>query len=482
MDNNSTKEQDDDNNNKVSINLDHSSSHSHESSVTNDVDHIYFQSYDNFQIHELMLRDRARVSAYYDAIMKNKHLFQDKVVLDVGSGTGILSMFAAKAGAKRVYGVDVCPNICKIANELVRYNCLQDVVQIINKQIEHVKLDDYVDIIISEWMGFYLFHESMLESIIYARNNFFRPSPSPDISDDIDGTTSGDNSIIFPSHAYLYCAPFVDDKVRCEKRTMWMDYFDLNMTPLLKYIPNSSLTECVIQTIENQQLVHDQQLVYSIDLKTVKHDDIRQIKSYCEFYIEEDCIISGFAFWFDCYFSSNNFNIIHSAVLSTSPAAEKTHWQQSLVLLNDNIYPVKGDIIPVHIKLKQQKQNHRQYKLSLVLKNIENTTKYVKDDDTTSTASVDDDASDNKRKRRRRRRKSSVISLTKPAAKVKTKTSMSDSDNDERDQSPTSNSSTSIDEDNMQVEAHPVPCLCDSTRCKLIRAIIDKYEEENIVG
>ncbi|CAF4547438.1 unnamed protein product, partial [Didymodactylos carnosus] len=92
-------------------------------------------------------------------------------------------MFAAKAGAKRVYGVDVCPNICKIANELVRYNCLQDVVQIINKQIEHVKLDDYVDIIISEWMGFYLFHESMLESIIYARNNFFRPSPSPDISD-----------------------------------------------------------------------------------------------------------------------------------------------------------------------------------------------------------------------------------------------------------------------------------------------------------
>lgn len=48
-----------------------------------------------------------RTLTYRNSMYHNKHVFKDKVVLDVGSGTGILSMFAAKAGAKKVFGVSM---------------------------------------------------------------------------------------------------------------------------------------------------------------------------------------------------------------------------------------------------------------------------------------------------------------------------------------------------------------------------------------
>jgi len=48
-----------------------------------------------------------RTLTYRDSMYHNRHLFKNKVVLDVGCGTGILCMFAAKAGARKVIGVSV---------------------------------------------------------------------------------------------------------------------------------------------------------------------------------------------------------------------------------------------------------------------------------------------------------------------------------------------------------------------------------------
>jgi protein arginine N-methyltransferase 3 len=53
-----------------------------------------------------MLKDTVRTDAYRDFIYENKNLFSGKVVLDVGCGTGILSMFCARAGASKVIAVD----------------------------------------------------------------------------------------------------------------------------------------------------------------------------------------------------------------------------------------------------------------------------------------------------------------------------------------------------------------------------------------
>lgn len=85
----------------------------------------YFDSYSHFGIHEEMLKDKVRTKTYMNSIVQNKHLFRGKVVLDVGCGTGILSMFAAKAGAKKVYGIE-CAGIATAAASIVKANGFGD--------------------------------------------------------------------------------------------------------------------------------------------------------------------------------------------------------------------------------------------------------------------------------------------------------------------------------------------------------------------
>jgi hypothetical protein len=217
---------------------------------------------------------------------------------------------------------------------------------------------------------------------------------------------------------------------------MWNDYFNLNMSPILPHIKNADLSECVIETIEPSQLVHDAQLIQSIDLRTVRIDDLRSMRSYCEFDIDNTCIISGFCFWFDCYFSSNN----NSTRLTTSPHAPKTHWKQTLVFLTEDIYPLKGDTLPVNIKLKQSSENRRHYNLTISIKEGSN--------------NIHDDESDVK---------------TRPDKHVTSMDTTSDS------------ASSESDTDGYESDEHPIPCSCDRAKCKLIQTIIEKYSEENIL-
>ncbi|XP_064596757.1 protein arginine N-methyltransferase 1-like [Liolophura sinensis] len=136
---------------------------------------VYFMSYSDLDIHELMLKDKPRTLAYKNFIEENKKLFKDKVVVDVGAGTGILSLFAAAAGAKSVYAVEAS-DIAAACNLVVQQNCFENVIKVIHKKVEDVVLPPGVkaDILISEWMGFYLFHESMLDSIIHARDSLLK--------------------------------------------------------------------------------------------------------------------------------------------------------------------------------------------------------------------------------------------------------------------------------------------------------------------
>merc|ERR550525_1880462 len=110
--------------------------------VTNPLQEVhdsrYFDSYARTSIHEEMLRDTQRTLAYRNFIMRNGHKFKGKVVMDIGCGTGVLSIFAAKAGAQHVIAVEMS-DIAKKARVIIKENGLQHQITVIQDKLENIK-------------------------------------------------------------------------------------------------------------------------------------------------------------------------------------------------------------------------------------------------------------------------------------------------------------------------------------------------------
>ena len=123
-----------------------------------------------------MLRDAVRTESYKAAL--SHPVVRNARVLDVGCGTGILSMFAASAGASAVVGVDLSLMVEK-ARKIVEANGLSSTIELVRARLED--LDTLpggigkVDIIVSEWMGYALLYESMLDSVLDARDKYLAP-------------------------------------------------------------------------------------------------------------------------------------------------------------------------------------------------------------------------------------------------------------------------------------------------------------------
>jgi predicted RNA methylase len=104
-----------------------------------------------------MLEDRPRMKTYKESLEDNKELLKDKIVIDVGAGTGILSIFAARAGARHVYAIEFSET-AKMAVKVIAEN-----------------IREQADAIVSEWMGYCLLYESMLESVLSVRDRLLKP-------------------------------------------------------------------------------------------------------------------------------------------------------------------------------------------------------------------------------------------------------------------------------------------------------------------
>jgi histone-arginine methyltransferase CARM1 len=297
-----------------------------------------------------MLQDTVRTGTYQQAILSNPDDFKDKVVLYVGCGTGILSIFAAQAGAKRVYAVEAS-DMADMAVLLIAANGLHDVVRVIKGKIEEIEVPEKVDVIISEPMGFMLVHERMLESYIVARERFLKPQPAVPVPG---------GSRMFPSRGTIRVMPFSDWQLHNEqagKTMFWRttDFFGVNMTALEGYAIQQSFAQPVIGYVDpNQFIAHDDQMAsHTIDFDDAKVvDDLGTIEIPFSFKISRNSLMHGVCCWFDVDFLGSN----RIVTLSTSPRLPGTHWYQIRLLLPSPLGVNAGQTVGGRVLMKVNKK------------------------------------------------------------------------------------------------------------------------------
>ncbi|KAL9339159.1 hypothetical protein Peur_068174 [Populus x canadensis] len=334
-----------------------------------------------------MLKDVVRTKTYQNVIYQNKFLFKDKVVLDVGAGTGILSLFCAKAGAAHVYAVE-CSHMANMAKEIVESNGYSNVITVLKGKIEEIELPvAKVDIIISEWMGYFLLFENMLNSVLYTRDKWL-------VND----------GIVLPDQTSLYLTAIEDAEYKEDKIEFWNNVYGFDMTCIKK----QAMGEPLVDTVDQNQIVTNCQKLKTMDISKMVSGDTSFTAPF-KLVAERDDFIHALVAYFDVSFtkchkltgfstgqaffslpysvmffssSSTKFCLLPTVKSSESrepilswasittapfhemahvmgPRSRATHWKQTVLYLEDVLTICQGEALSGSMTVAPNKKNPR---------------------------------------------------------------------------------------------------------------------------
>lgn len=308
----------------------------------------YFGAYSSFGIHREMISDKVRMDAYSQAILKNPSLITGAVVMDVGCGTGILSLFAAKTGASRVIAVEASEKMASVATQIAKENGLwrctegnnqyTGVMEVVQGMVEEIDKSiqikpHSVDVLLSEWMGYCLLYETMLSSVLFARDKWLKPGGA-----------------ILPDTASIYAAGFGRGGTSLP---FWEEVYGFNMSCVGKELVQDAAKFPIVDVVDEKDLVTDAVLLQTFDLATMKPDEV-DFTASIELEPKSICLANnsteltskttwcyGVVLWFDTGFTPR-FCKETPSVLSTSPYTPKTHWSQTIFTFLEPIAMAPG--------------------------------------------------------------------------------------------------------------------------------------------
>lgn len=206
------------------------------------------------KIHVQMLRDDARTLKYLAAI--REYVRPGDVVLDIGTGTGVLAVAAAEAGARQVYAIEANSGTARFAEALIAGSPCRDKIKLIQAWSTEARLPERCDLLVSEMIGNDPLDEAILSMTADAISRHLKPTAS-----------------LIPSRLDIFAqAVRLPRRIReeeffCEQDvSTWKEKYGLNFSPLLSANPRQTLTMILPQKMKEWDFVGTPRVLSSIDL------------------------------------------------------------------------------------------------------------------------------------------------------------------------------------------------------------------------
>lgn len=261
----------------------------------------YFENYARFEQQRWMVADKPRTDAFAKAI--KEIVRPGDVVIDLGAGSGLLSILAAQAGAKKVIAIERS-NMARHAKALIKANGFENIIEVFHGNAEDLALTEKADVLISEWLGHLAYVEGMFPAVVAVRDRFLKP-----------------NGKMIPDSVDLLLAPIEDLEL----------YHDYGPGFWLQKIHNIDFSGFAKKELDrghtNQLkinpkfLISKGQVFHKLDANKAIEKDQWGSKSL-DYQIERNCKLTGFVGWF-------TLGLSPETTLDTAPDAPTTHWVQT---------------------------------------------------------------------------------------------------------------------------------------------------------
>lgn len=249
------------------------------------------------EYHRTLIADHVRNQAFHDALSRVIKT-GETVVADIGAGTGLIGLMAAKLGAREVILYEAA-EVAGVAAATIKANRAR-ACHLMPCHSTEMEDPPRVDVVVSETLGNYAFEENIIDTLADARKRHLK-----------------DGGVIIPARIRQFVAPVISDRIHREL-IVWNDVgFGLD----LSVARQMSLNNVYVRSLTPDELLDGGRGAKVWDTVTLGSDTRASRKGEASFKVETDETVYGFAYWW-------NAELIEGVTLSTAPDAPRTHWEQ----------------------------------------------------------------------------------------------------------------------------------------------------------